>query len=92
MAGVSISAGLTRLLPRWTAVLGVVLAVCGELSWLNLIFPSALSLIPLTRFPGVCVDDCAGIALPNPMPQAIPGISEPFTRGELSERGRSVHE
>lgn len=82
MAGVSISAGLTRLLPRWIAVLGVVLAVCGELSWLNLIFP--LFLIPLTRFPGFVWMIAAGIALPNTVPQAIPGIFEPFTRGKVA--------
>jgi len=84
MAGVSISAGLTRLLPRWIAALGVVLAICGELSWLNLIFPSALFLIPLTRFPGFVWMIAAGIALPNTVPQAIPGIFEPFTRGNVA--------
>jgi hypothetical protein len=28
------------------------LAVAGELSWLNLVFPQVLFLIPLVRFPG----------------------------------------
>jgi hypothetical protein len=32
MAGVSVSAGLTRLLPKWIVILGIVLAVAGELT------------------------------------------------------------
>jgi hypothetical protein len=65
MAGVSISAGLAKLLPKWIVVLGIVLAVCGELSWLNLLFPKALLLVPLTRFPGFVWIIAAGFALPN---------------------------
>jgi hypothetical protein len=44
--------GFMKLLPRWIVVLGLVLAVAGELSWFNLIIPKMLFLIPLTRFPG----------------------------------------
>jgi hypothetical protein len=51
-AGVSISAGFTKILPKWLVVFGIVLAICGELSWLSLIFPKLLFFIPLTRFPG----------------------------------------
>src|SRR6266700_1606530 len=41
------------------------LAVCGELSWLNLVMPQALFLVPLTRFPGFVWLIAAGPALPN---------------------------
>jgi hypothetical protein len=65
MAGVSIPALLNKLLPRWIAVLGIVLAICGELSWINLITPKALFLVPLTRFPGFVWIIAAGFALPS---------------------------
>ena len=40
------------------------LSVCGELSWLNLEFPSTVFLIPLTRFPGFVWMIAVGFALP----------------------------
>jgi hypothetical protein len=42
-----------------------VLAVFGELSWLNLEFPSTVLLIPLTRFPGFVWMIAVGFALPD---------------------------
>jgi hypothetical protein len=65
MAGVSVSAGLTKLLPRWIALLGLLLAVVGEASWLSLVAPQLLFLIPLTRFPGFVWLIAAGFALPR---------------------------
>ena len=41
------------------------LAVAGELSWLNLVSPQALLLIPLVRFPGFLWLIAAGLALPK---------------------------
>ena len=64
MAGVSISAGIKKLLPTWIVVLGVVLAVCGELSFFHLVLPQLLFLIPLTRFPGFIWMVAVGFALP----------------------------
>ena len=52
IAGISVPALVTKLLPRWLSVTGIGLAVIGELSALTLIVPNALFLIPLTRFPG----------------------------------------
>jgi hypothetical protein len=63
--GVSIPAAVMRLLPKWLVVFGLVLAVVGELSWFNLIFPKALFLIPLTRFPGFVWLIAAGLKLPK---------------------------
>jgi hypothetical protein len=45
-------------------VFGFVLPIVGELSWLNLEFPKALFLVPLTRFPGFAWIIAAGFALP----------------------------
>jgi hypothetical protein len=65
MAGVSVSAGLSKLIPRWIMFLGLFLAACGELSIFNLIFPQLLFLIPLTRFPGFIWVIAVGVALPR---------------------------
>ena len=65
LAGLSVTAGFSRLLPKWLAVTGVVIAVVGELSWLDILFPKALPLIPLTRFPGFVWLIAAGFWLPR---------------------------
>jgi hypothetical protein len=65
IAGVSVPAAFMKLLPKWLVGFGLVLAVCGELSSLNLIFPKALFLIPLTRFPGFVWLIAAGFLLPK---------------------------
>jgi hypothetical protein len=64
MAGISVPLLFYRIVPRWIPILGLWLAACGELSWLNLEFPSALFLIPLTRFPGFVWMIAVGFALP----------------------------
>ncbi len=65
LAGVSVTAGFAKLLPKWLAVLGVVIAVIGEASWLDILFPQALPLIPLTRFPGFLWLIATGFYLPR---------------------------
>jgi hypothetical protein len=51
-AGVSVTGHFARLLPRWLVVVGMIVAVAGELSFLSLIvFPANLA-IPVTRFVG----------------------------------------
>ncbi|HEX3891087.1 MAG TPA: hypothetical protein VHW46_00825 [Terracidiphilus sp.] len=65
MAGVSVTAAFLKLLPRWVIILGMVLAVAGELSWLQLAFPKLLFLIPLVRFPGFIWLISVGFLLPN---------------------------
>lgn len=68
MAGVSVTAAFLKLLPRWVIVLGMILAVAGELSWLNLAFPKLLFLIPLVRFPGFVWIIAVGFLLPKSRP------------------------
>ncbi len=65
MAGVSIPAAIMKLLPKWIVLLGLVLAVAGELSWFHLISSKALFLIPLVRFPGFIWLIAVGFALPR---------------------------
>ena len=65
MAGICVPAYFRKLVPRWIVIFGLVLALCGELSWLNIEFPSALFLVPLTRFPGFVWMIAMGFALPS---------------------------
>src|SRR5215472_8193451 len=69
IAGVCVPAAIMKLLPKWLWVFGLVLAVCGELSWLNLVFPKTLFLIPLTRFPGFVWLIATGFLLPKSVPR-----------------------
>lgn len=65
IAGISVTAFFMKLLPKWLIIFGFLLAVIGELSWLSLIFPKLLSLIPLTRFPGFIWLALTGFMLPK---------------------------
>jgi hypothetical protein len=65
IAGVTIPAAFQKPLPKWIVVLGIALAICGELSWINLMVPAALPLVPLTRFPGFVWMIAVAFALPN---------------------------
>ncbi len=65
MAGVSISAGLSKLIPKWIMILGLFLAACGELSVFHLVIPQLLFLIPLVRFPGFIWIIAIGVTLPR---------------------------
>jgi hypothetical protein len=65
MAGVCIPAALRKLLPKWIVVFGLILAIAGELSWFNLVFPKVLFLIPLVRFPGFVWLIATGFMLPS---------------------------
>ncbi len=68
IAGISVSAGLTKLLPKWLVWPGILIALMGELSALSLVVPEMLFLIPLTRFPGFIWLILAGFFLPRSVP------------------------
>lgn len=70
IAGICIPALFMKLLPKWLVVFGLILAVAGELSWFNLVFPQALFLIPLVRFPGFIWLIATGFKLPKTVPRA----------------------
>ena len=65
IAGICIPAVFLKLLPKWLIVFGLVIAVMGELSWLDLITSKALPFIPLTRFPAFIWLIIAGFMLPG---------------------------
>jgi hypothetical protein len=65
LAGIAVTAGFTRLLPKWLVISGLVIAAIGELSWFDILVPKALPLIPLTRFPGFLWLIAAGFLLPG---------------------------
>jgi hypothetical protein len=72
IAGIAVSAGFARLLPRWMVVFGIVLAVIGETSSLSLLSPALTLLIPLTRFPGFIWLILAGMKLASRKPLSAP--------------------
>ncbi len=84
IAGISIPAAFSNLLPKWIVVAGVSLAVCGELSWLNLVTPKALFLVPLTRFPGFAWLIAAGFALPNTIERGALGTGAHMARSPFA--------
>lgn len=69
-AGVAISAGFAKLLPKWLVIMGIILAVFGELSWFSMLEPKMIYLIPLTRFPGFIWLIIVGFKLPKTIPLA----------------------
>lgn len=73
MAGICVPAYFRKLVPRWIILLGMALALCGELSWLSIEFPSAIYLIPLTRFPGFVWMMAMGFALPSTRTRQLEG-------------------
>jgi hypothetical protein len=62
---IAVTSLFTSLLPRTGAWIGIAIGVVGELSWLSLIIPQALFLVPLTRFPAFIWLIWAGFRLPN---------------------------
>ena len=76
MAGISVPVFFRKLVPRWIPILGLVLALVGELSWLNIEFPQAVPLIPLTRFPGFIWMIAMGIALPSTRTRQPEGVTQ----------------
>jgi hypothetical protein len=65
IAGVSVTAGFMKVLPRWLVIFGLLLGVCGQLSWFSLVFPKLLFLIPFTRFPGFIWLIIVGFVMPK---------------------------
>lgn len=65
IAGIAITAGLYGLLPRWLVIIGILIAIIGELSWFEILNIRFLPLIPLTRFPGYLWIIGVGFLLPR---------------------------
>jgi len=65
LAGVSVIAWFTRILPRWLVLLGVAIAAIAELSSIGLIFTPATYLLPVARFLGLIWIVATGWLLPR---------------------------
>jgi len=65
LAGVSVIAWFTKMLPRWLVWMGLVVAVMAELSSLSLVFPSAVYLLPASRFIGLVWMMATGFLMPR---------------------------
>jgi hypothetical protein len=65
IAGVTVPAAIMKLIPKWLVIMGLGVAVCGELSWSYFMWPSTLPLVPLTRFPGFVWMIAVALALPT---------------------------
>jgi hypothetical protein len=65
VAGVSVTGGLSRLLPRWVTWFGLAIATVAELSSLSIVAPGAMYLLPLARFPGLVWLIAVGATLPT---------------------------
>ncbi len=70
VAGIAVPGLLLGLLPRPLAVIGLVIAVVAELSFLALALPALGILTPLARFPGLVWLVVAGFVLPQRRPAA----------------------
>lgn len=68
LAGVSVSAGMSKLIPRWLMVLGIVLAVAGELSSFTLVNFNAGYFIPVTRYLSIIWMIGVSLTLPSTRP------------------------
>ena len=65
IVGVSVTSWFYKLLPKWLLIPGFLIGAAGELSWMDILVPRALPLIPLTRFPGFLWLIVAGFLLPS---------------------------
>ena len=63
IAGISVTAGLARLLPKWLMWSGLILAAISVLSMLNMVFPRLSILLPIGRFIGIIWMIFAGFKL-----------------------------
>jgi hypothetical protein len=72
-AGVSVTSYFMGLLPRWMVILGILLAITGELSSLSLIAYPANFFIPVTRYLGMIWMVSVAVALTKDRRVVRPG-------------------
>jgi hypothetical protein len=65
IAGVAVSGGLSRKIPRWAMGSGIAVAAVAELSSLTLAVAPVMILLPIARFAGFAWIIVAGAALPT---------------------------
>jgi hypothetical protein len=72
IAGIAVPGLLARLLPRWLALAGLVIAAIAELATLALLIDNAAYLLPVARFTGLAWLIAAGFLLPLRRARADP--------------------
>ncbi|MCA4132455.1 hypothetical protein [Arthrobacter sp. M4] len=65
IAGIAVPSLILGLTPRWMAWAGLVLAALGELSFLGLLWPAAVYVLPVVRFVGLAWLAVVGFTLPR---------------------------
>ena len=65
VAGVAVTGGLSRKLPKWVMWTGLFVAAAAELSSLSVAFSPAMYLLPVARFTGLAWLVVAGALLPS---------------------------
>jgi hypothetical protein len=65
VAGVAVTGGLSRKLPRWVMWSGLFVAIVAELSSLSVAFYPAAYLLPIARFTGLVSLIVVGALLPS---------------------------
>lgn len=72
IAGIAVPAYILRLIPRWLAVVGLIIAVVGELAFLSLVLDPLQVLLPVVRFGGGAWLIAAAFLLPRDRPRRDP--------------------
>ncbi|WP_232666189.1 DUF4386 domain-containing protein [Pseudonocardia sp. TRM90224] len=70
VAGIAVPGLLAGLLPRWVAVVGLVIAAVSELATLTLLVDGLMPLVPIGRFGGLLWLIAAAVLLPKRRPAA----------------------
>jgi hypothetical protein len=72
VAGVAVTGGLSRKLPRWVMWAGLFVAIAAELSSLSIAVTPAMYLLPMARFTGMAWLVVVGALLPSTRARAVP--------------------
>ncbi len=75
IAGIAVPAYILRLTPRWLALLGLVIAAAGEVSFLSLVIDPLQFLLPVVRFGGGAWLIAAAFLLPRDRPRRDPRLA-----------------
>ena len=87
VAGISVSGGLSKLLPRWLMWFGLTVAAVAELASLSLVLLPATYLLPAARFPAFVWMICVGALLPKTRRQVAPSFAGVTARNKVGRRG-----
>ncbi|OZB81837.1 hypothetical protein [Microbacterium sp. 13-71-7] len=74
IAGIAVPAYILRLIPRWLALVGLVIAAAGEVSFLSLVLDPLQALLPVVRFGGGAWLIAAAFLLPRDRPRRDPRL------------------